>query len=249
MSSYASLCETLAKVGPTQAVPALTTILHRLFAQGGAQGVGDLHEWFLVAECLLATVFPVFPQGAPRSAELSMPMRLVQQQQVDVLHRQARKSGSQEGVEVEATLEAAQALLAAAFSLEHPLSAAPLARPGAPPLTPVQRVALSTLVNEDLLWSDGLQLYAVWDRETLFTGYGLPDSRNTLRHLLALRGASPTEPLAPTLTQLQYWVVGKLEAFDFLWASEQDFRLRLEQLLMSYGLPPSQAALHDLLLG
>ncbi len=77
----------------------------------------------------------------------------------------------------------------------------------------------------------------------------MPASRDTLRHLLARHGALPAEPLPPTLTPVQYWVVSALVDFDVLWESAQDLRLRLEQLLMSYGLPSSRAALRDLLLG
>ncbi len=240
------VCKMLALVDPTQAVPAMLTILHGLRAAGGAPGAGDFHERCIIAEFLLAAVFP---QGASRPGQLGMPMLLALRPHINVFHLQARKAWYQEGVEVEATLEAVNALLAAAFSQQSPLSAAPLARAPGPALTPMQQAALTALVEEDRLWSSALQEYEVRNRHTLFTGYGLPGSRDALRHLLERHGAPPAEPMAPTLTEVQYWVVSALVGFDVLWESEQDLRLRLEQLLISYGLPTSRAALGDLLLG
>ncbi len=120
-SFTASLCEILAQVEPTQAVPALITVLHGQFAQGDAPGDGG-YERFLVAQCLLAAAFS---QGEVRPDDVDTPFLLAHQPHINVIHRQARKVAHEEIIEVDATVEAAQALLAAVFSPEHPLSTAP----------------------------------------------------------------------------------------------------------------------------
>jgi hypothetical protein len=255
-----TLRETLAQVGPTQAVPALITALHSLVAQGSTPDAGAQYERLLVADYLLAVAFT---QGvpAPRPDRLVMRFRAAQRPRIDVLYQQHQRVLQQEPIEVEATLEALQALLAAAFAQEQPLRAAPLARPGAPALSPEQRMALGALVDADAFWStegrsnvsdvqeaDRRRERTRW--HDLLTSYGLPASRDTLSQLLALGGAPVAEPLAPTLTPPQFWVVTVLSDVAVLLADgDHELRRRLPQLLMSYDLPTSRAALRDLLLG
>jgi len=236
-------------IEPAQAVTAHITILQGRPTQGGLQTLSQLHETLKLAESLLVVVFP---QGAAPGTGLLGADSLTQTQHVEVLRQQAHNALYKEGVEVEATLGAASALLSAAFSYEHALSAAPLARPGAPTLTPIQRAALAALAEYDPLWqpqhlSFAHRLSVETRRQLLFERFGLPPSRNGLRHLLAHHGTSPAEPLPPALTWAQSRAVSLLVDLDFLWGDTQELRPRLEQLLMSYGLPPSRDACRALL--
>jgi hypothetical protein len=244
------VCETLALIEPAQAVAALITILQGRPSQEGLQTLSRLHETLKVSEYLLVVAFP---QGASLSLDRQLGAgSLTQTQHVEVLRQQAHKPSYQEGVEVEATLEAASALLSAAFSQEHPLSAAPLARPGAPALTPIQRAALAALAEYDPLWqtqqlSIAHRLSVETTRHLLLERFGLPPSCDGLRHLLAQHGTSPAEPMPPALTWAQARTVSLLVGYDFLWGEAQELRPRREQLLMSYGLPPSRDACRALL--
>ena len=244
-----TLCEALAQVDPILAVPALIAILHVQLTAGADEnshvqlaGGADANSHYSleVVEFVLAVAFsPQVLRPFHRT-----PLGKATSQQI---RRAIHEVWYEDEATVDAKLEAVNALLGVAFPQESPVSAAPLARPGAPALTPVQRAALDGLVNEGLLWGSdfgGLEQHSL---RILLSGCGLPASRDGLRALLERPGATQAEPLAPTLTPLQYRVVNTLDR-DVLWEREPDLRLGLEQLLMSYGLPSSRAALRDLLL-